>query len=173
MTNAASIGKTIFLSLLLVGAAVGFAGCKTSPPDVAGPSPVVCPDVTGEDQEINLDVIETKIVGDPYEVTVDVDKHDQAVWVWTGKPMNEFTVSLVWDRPNDPSAGLPEPGPPNPFIRSFGPIPGGGEGWESDLGKICSGRAKPAAKGHIYKFTVKSITNSGYIPLDPHVRFQR
>ncbi len=103
-----------------------------------------------------------------FVATVDVDKHDQAVWVWTGNPMNEFTVSLVWERKIDPEAGLPEPGPPNPFIRSFGPIPGGGEGWKSDQGKICSGRAKRGAKGHTYKFTVQS---PGLEALDPHVRF--
>ena len=166
MSNAPSFRKSIMI--LLIGAAVGFAGCTPQQPAAPVQGPVVCADVSGADWEIELGVNGTQIVGDPYEVPVNVDDEDQVVWLWPGNPMQEFTVSLVWAKKTDPEAGIPEPGPPNPFIRSFGPIPGGGEGWKSDQGKICSGRAKPAAKGHTYKFTVQSPDLE---PLDPHVRF--
>ena len=166
MSNVSSFGKSIMI--LLIGAAVGFAGCTRQQADVPGP---VCPDVSGVLWEIELDVNGTQIVGDPYEVPVNVDNGDQVVWLWPGNPMREFTVSLKcdhkWHPPTAPSCeGTPDNGPPNPFLKPFTP-PAGGV-WTSDQGKICSGRAKRGAKGHTYKFTVQS---PGLEALDPHVRF--
>ena len=181
MANVLNFRKNIFFTLLLAGIAVGLAACaggtgpQNEPPidqrEAAFHHPAFCTDVDGTNQTVELKVVDSKVVGRPDDVDVNVDAGDQVVWVWIGDPLLEFTVKLKWDRRNDPRSQLPEPGPPNPFIRSYGSIPGPAEGWTSSQGEVCSGTAKPPAKGHTYKFTVTVINRPDIAPLDPHTRF--
>ena len=165
MTNAASIGKTIFLSLLLVGTAAGFAGC-------AKPGLVVCTKTPATDQEVEIRLVENQLKIEPDYVTVTVSRCDQVVWVWASEPPKEFTVSLAHDRKEDQSA-KDHPAGFNPFLRPF-PRPPAEKVWRSDVaGEIQSGPAKNAASGHVYKFTIKAINRPGVKPLDPHVHFRK
>ena len=166
MSNAPSFGKTIFLSLLLMGAAVGFAGCTTR--SVQGP--VGCAGATGTAHTVNIteDVTKKKITIDNDHVHVIVENCDQVVWVWASEPTGEFEVSLKLEHP-------PVSAPPNPFAGP--PFQGTGSGGqmrfiaESTRGTLASGHAILPAKGRVYKFTITAIDRPDLEPLDPHVRF--
>jgi hypothetical protein len=167
MSNAPSFGKSI--TILLIGAAVGFAGCNTSRPAV--PGPVACTTPTGTDQVVEIDVVDgmITIVHDP--VVVRVDECEQIVWTFDTDELSEITIDTNWNRRPDPAGFVPHP--PNPFPGEFT----GGEGAvvfsaTSDDGELKSGLAHPKTPGHSYHFKITGTTPGGdTIVLDPHTRF--
>ncbi len=169
MSNAPSFGRSI--TILLIGAAVGFAGCNTSRPAVPVSGPVVCTQTPATDQEVKIQLVANQLMIDRDYVNVTTSRCDQVVWVWDSEPTKEFTVSLRHERKEDQSAEDLPPGF-NPFLRPF-PRPPAEKVWRSDVaaGEIQSGPAKNAAKGHVYKFTIKAIVNGEPLELDPHVFF--
>jgi hypothetical protein len=185
MANAASIGKTLFLSLLLIGAAAGFAASKTRAATPVGEH-VRCTGPTGTAQEVNIGVDQGKITVDHDPVVVRVDECEQFVWKFNTGEINHLTVLTWWERKADPRARNPETGqptplglpgsqaPPNPFLGGIFTGGGGAVVFSatSTTGTLASGRANPNTPGHEYKFTIIVTKSDGQtLSMDPHGRF--
>jgi hypothetical protein len=166
MANAPSFGKSI--TILLIGAAVGFTGCATQQP-AAPPGPAV-------DRIVNIQVEqdpatgEDKLTVDHDPVIVRTDRHDRVVWKWISDPREEFTVSISYDHQHDPNTPALPDGFVNPFEKPFDVE--AAKLWRSGSnGMINSAASKTEAKGHGWKFTITATNRPDLEPLDPHARF--
>ena len=154
MSNVPSIGKSIMI--LLIAAAVGFAGCAAAPPL---PTPV--------ERVVRIRVENGALTVDHDPVIVRTDRRDRVVWIWSSEPIEEFTVSIDYDHQHDPSTPALPVGFVNPFQKRFDDA--ALKLWESGKnGMINSAASKKEAKGHGWKYTIKAGDRK---PLDPHTRF--
>ncbi len=169
MASTSRTGKSlilfVFVAVVGAGAYVAYGTSTGMAAEGAG-----CSSATGTSHVFTITVANNQILTEPNAVLVMVDNCDQIIWLSTD--VTDFAVSLKHER------GPSDPGPPNPFPRTFDPkpppraTPKTFDAVSNNIGVLASGPAVPAAKGRLYKFTIMATVNGKTIKSeDPHVFF--